>query len=275
MTLSSRELAAWLRAIPQSRHEPLPLDQLPHSELVGQGLAQMLAAWGAVEFSDAGLRATSQPAYYFLHSLAAWLETETPIIPDWSETQGVQPHAGLRHGTTLVYMLEQERQQRFPEASPIRFTAVAEILVVKAGEPPQFLVQWDARAGQYQLIGGRQKEDRGWREPIQQTAIRELEEELEGQVHAQAGDFTLDFLAEVPGGRRLSPSFGALTQYHFTFFHARELPPIQLSPDDRWVTRAELLAGHTHDGQPLRGNHIRPLEARLGHTIDALPSSFR
>ncbi len=276
MSSSERpQLARWLRAIPQSRYEPRPLHELPAEEVIGQGVAALLETWGAVELSDAGIRAASQPAYYFLHSLAAWVEADGHVIEDWSEQHGARPGEGLQHGTSLVFLLEQERLRRFPDAPAIRFTAVAEILIVRPGEPRQFLVQWDDRAGQYQVIGGRQKDDQDWQEPIEQTAIRELEEELDYQVHHKAGDFSLAFLAAFEGGKRLSPSFGALTSYQFTFFQALNLPPIRLGPDDRWVTRAELLAGQTADGRPVRGNHIRPLEEAMGKTIDELPSSFR
>lgn len=274
MTSASR-VARWIRAIPQSRHQPRALADLPHHQDVGAGLATMLAAWGAVELSDAGIRARSQPAYYFLHSLAAWLEAEAPIVEDWSEEQGVQPDAGLQHGSSLVYALEKERKRRFPHAPAIRLTAVAQVLVVKPGNPPQFLVQWDARAGQYQVLGGRRKQTPDWQEPIEQTAIRELEEELAYQVSHQAGDFTLAFLAEFPGKTALSPSFGALTAYHFTFYLAQNLPPIQLGPDDRWVSRQDWLAGVADDGRPLRGDHIPLLEAAMNQRIDTLPSSFR
>jgi len=242
---------------------------------MGWGVAVMLETWGAVELSDAGIRAASQPAYYFLHSLAAWLETPGHVIEDWSEEHGARVSEGLQHGTSLVFLLEQERLRRYPDAPAIRFTAVAETLIVRSGHPPTFLVQWDDRAGQYQIIGGRQKEDQGWREPIEQTAIRELEEELCYQISYEAGDFRLDFLAEFQGDKRLSPSFSALTDYHFTFFHARALPNITLCPVDRWVTRAEMLAGRTLDGKPVRGDHIKLLEAKMGKSIDELPSSFR
>jgi len=268
-------LARWLRAIPQSRYEPHPLQDLPGGNVIGRGLAALLATWGAVELSEQGIRATSQPAYYFLHSLAAWTEAEGHVIDDWSEVHGARSGEGLQHGTSLVFLLEQERLRRFPDASAIRKTAVAETLVVKSGTPPQFLVQWDARAGQYQVLGGRQKETQDWREPIRQTAIRELEEELDYQVSSEVGDFTLAFLTEFEGSKCLSPSFGALTVYHFTFFQALNLPPIRLGPNDRWVTRAELLAGRTSDGRAVRGSHIPPLEEKLGRRIDDLPSSFR
>ncbi|HHB90883.1 MAG TPA: NUDIX hydrolase [Anaerolineae bacterium] len=270
-----RHVAAWLRAIPQSRHEPLPPRELPHGELVGMGLPILLETWGAVELTDVGIRATSQPAYYFLHSLAAWLEAPGHVIEDWSEEHGARPGEGLKHGTSLVFLLEQERFRRDPDAPPIRFTRVAEVLIVRPADPPMFLVQWDERAGQYQIIGGRQKTNKDWEEPIEQTAIRELEEELCYQVSYKAGDFQLAFLAAFEGDKRLSPSFGALTAYQFTFFHARDLPPIELCPLNRWVTRAELLVGRTHDGQPVRGNHIGPLEAAMGRRIDTLPSSFK
>ncbi len=275
MSIERTLTAQWLRAIPQSRHQPMPLDQMPHHEIIGQGLAALLETWGAVELGDAGIRATSQPAYYFLHSLAAWLEAEGHVIADWSEEHGARPGEGLQHGTSLVFLLEQERLRRYPDAPAIRFTAVAEVLIVKPGDPPRFLVQWDARAGQYQVIGGRQKDDLDWQEPIERTAIRELEEELGYQVSHEAGEFTLAFLATFEGDKRLSPSFGALTAYHFTFFQALNLPPITLGPEDRWVTRAELLAGRTSDGKPVRGNHILPLEEAMSRTIDDLPASFR
>jgi len=267
-------LARWLRALPQSRYEPRPLQDLPGGEVFGRGIAALLATWGAVEASASGVRAASQPAYYFLHSLADWAESGDAIVDDWTETEGVRPETALSHGSSLVFALEQARLHRFPDAPAIRRTEVAEVLVVRPGNPPQFLVQWDARAGQYQVLGGRRKDDRDWQEPIEQTAIREMEEELGHQISYAAGDFSLSFLASFEGARRLSPSFGALTAYHFTFYQALNLPGIELGPNDRWVTRAEMLAGRTRDGRPLRANHIPPLEAELGRRIDELPSSF-
>ena len=276
MTSSDRSLLArWLRAIPQSRYEPRPLQNLPGGEDFGRGLAALLATWGAVELSQQGIRAASQPAWYFLHSLAAWTEADGHVIEDWSEARGAHAGEGLQHGTSLVFLLEQERLRRFPDAPAIRNTDVAEVLIVRPGQPPQFLVQWDDRAGQYQVLGGRRKDALDWREPIEQTAIRELEEELNYQVSYEAGDFTLAFLADFAGRKRISPSFGALTAYHFTFFQALGLPSIRLGSNDRWVSRAELLAGQTSDGLPVRGNHILPLEEKLGRRIDELPGSFR
>ncbi len=268
-------LAAWLRAIPQSRHAPRPLADLPGGTDIGRGLVTMLQVWGAVELSEAGIRAVSQPAYYFLHSLAAWAETGEAIVLDWSDRQGTAAAEGLRHGTSLVYWLEQERQRRYPQAPPIRHVLAAQVLIVRPSTPPTFLVQWDTRAGAYQLIGGRQKVDQEWAEPILETAVREVEEELGEQVRLAAGDFRLEPLATFGGAVRLSPSFGALTAYQFHFFQAIALPPLQLGPNDRWVTRAELLSGRTGDGAPVRGDHILSLEQALGLSIDALPSSFR
>lgn len=275
MTLSNRSLlAAWLRAIPQSRHAARPLADLPGGEAFGTGLALLMQTWGAVEFSPAGIRASSQPAYYFLHSLAAWAETSGEVIQDWSEQYGARADAGLRHGASLVYLLESERLARNPAAEPIRRTPAAQILIVQPGRPPRFLCQWDVPGGAFQLIGGRQRIDGSEIEPIAQTAIREMEEELAGQISYERGDFTLTLLADFPGEKRLSPSFGALTAYHFTFFHARGLQTIRLGSQDRWLSRDELLQGRTHDGKNVRGNHIPRLETHLGYTINDLPSSF-
>ncbi len=271
-------LAAWLRAIPQSRHEPRSLDDLPGGSVIGQGLAAMLQVWGAVEFSPAGIRAVSQPAYYFLHSLAAWAETSGPVIPDWSSEVGTTAGEGLRHGTTLVHWLEAERQRRDPAAPPIRFTPVAQVLVVQrrdaAQEPPCFLGQWDERAGQFQIIGGRQKQNLDWVEPIGETAIREFEEELDGQVSHARGDFRLEPLASFAGATRLSPSFGALTAYRFSVFRAAGLRELTLGPHDHWLRRDDLLAGRLPTGEPVRGDHLPYLEQALGYTIDQLASSF-
>ncbi len=267
-------LAAWLRAIPQSRHTARPLDELPGGDVIGQGLAAMLQVWGAVEFTHDGIRAVSQPAYYFLHSLAAWAESGGPVIPDWSAQQGLTHGEGLRHGATLVYLLEEERLRRNPDAAPIRFTPVAQILIVSPDSPPRFLAQWDERAGAYQLIGGRQRSDGDWVEPIFETAVREVEEELAGQVSYAAGNFQIEQLAAFQGQTRLSPSFGALTTYQFTFFRAVHLKPIRLNPGDRWLTRGDFVAETTPDGHPVHGDHLPYLEEALGYSIEQLPTSF-
>lgn len=267
-------LAAWLRAIPQSRHPARALGDLPGGQVIGQGLAAMLQVWGAVEFTDEGIRAVSQPAYYFLHSLAAWAESGGPVIRDWSAQQGLSPGKGLRHGTTLVYLLEEERLRRDPAAAPIRFTPVAQVLIVSSDSPPRFLGQWDERAGAFQLIGGRQRSDGDWVEPIFETAVREIEEELGGQLSYQAGDFQIEQLATFQGATRLSPSFGAFTAYQFTFFRARDLKAIHLNPGDRWLTRGDFVAENTPDGRPVSGDHLPSLEEALGYSIERLPSSF-
>jgi hypothetical protein len=267
-------LASWLRAIPQSRHEPIPVHELPGGEGIGWGLATMLEVWGAVEVTEQGISAVSQPAYYFLHSLAAWAETQGAVITDWSEELGVEKGEGLRNGSSLVYLLEEERLSRSPDAIPIRFTPVAQALIIQPGEPPRFLGQWDEQADGYRVIGGRQRENQDWTEPILDTIIREVEEELNYQISFAAGDFQVEQLARFQGETALSPTFGALTAYHFTFFRITDLTSLQLASSDRWLTRHELLSGHTTDGKPVRGDHILRLERTIGQRIDELPSSF-
>ncbi|RME81829.1 MAG: hypothetical protein D6775_12600 [Caldilineae bacterium] len=268
-------LAAWLRAVPQSRHDPLPLEALPGPPGWAEALALFLQTWGAVELTAQGIRAVSQPAYYFLHSLAAWVESGGPIVADWSEEQGAGAKAPLAGASSLVLLLEKERLARDPDAAPIRKTKVAQILIVCREDTPRFLTQWDPRSDSYQLIGGRQKQDRAWVEPIETTAVRELEEELADQVSYRSGDFRLQYLATVAAMRTLSPTFGALTAYEFTFFQALDLPPLKLGRDDYWACRAELLEGRTRHGRPIRSSHIPILEKTLATTIDHLPSSFR
>ena len=242
--------------------------------MIGRGLAAMLAMWGAVELSEHGIRAVSQPAYYFLHSLAAWAETPGAVITDWSEDFGVNKDEGLRHGSSLVYWLEEERLSRSHDADPIRFTPVAQTLIIQPGETPRFLGQWDEQAGSYQLIGGRQRRNQDWIEPIRDTIIREVEEELNGQISFAVGDFDVEQLARFQGETQLSPTFGALTAYHFTFFRVTGLTSLQLASSDRWLTPHELLSGRTTGGNHVRGDHILRVEQALGRRIDELPSSF-
>lgn len=268
------QLASWLRAIPQSRYEAIPVHELPGGETNGWGLAAMLEVWGAVEVTEHGIRAVSQPAYYFLHSLATWAETPGSIITDWSEDAGVEKSEGLRHGSSLVYLLEKERFSRSHDTAPTRNTPVAQALIIQPGEPSQFLGQWDEQAGSYQLIGGRQRENQNWIEPVLDTIIREVEEELNYQLSFAAGDFSVEQLAQFQGETGLSPTFGALTAYHFTFFRVVGLTSLQLVSSDRWLTRHELLSGHATDGKPVRGDHILRLERTIGQRIDELPSSF-
>ena len=268
-------LASWLRAIPQSRHEPRPLSELPAGDAFGRGLAELLEIWGAVEITEKGIRAVSQPAYYFLHSLTAWAETPGDIITDWSEDFGADAKQGLKHGSSLVFFLEQERLARDESAPPIRFTPVAQVLIIQPGEPSRFLAQWDEQAGSYQVIGGRQRENDGWIEPIEDTIVREIEEELNFQISFAEDGFQIEQLAQFEGKTRLSPTFGALTAYHFTFFRLAGLESLHLASSDRWLTRHELLSGHTIDGKRVRGDHILLLERTLGQRVDALPPSFR
>lgn len=268
-------LANWLRAIPQSRHQPRPLPDLPGGDVIGRGLAALLEVWGAVELTEDGIRAVSQSAYYFLHSLAAWAETPGTVILDWAEFRAAADEQGMRHGVSLVHVLDSERLRRYPDAKPIRQTPVAQILIIKPENPPRFLAQWDDRAGAFQLIGGRQKRDLDWIEPIFETALREVEEELHGRVSYEAGDFKLEQLAAFEGDIRLSPSFGALTSYHFTFFRAFDLIPVELEAGDTWISRENLLAGSDDRGKPVRGDHILLLEQAIGRQIDQLPGSFR
>ncbi len=268
-------IAGWLRAIPQSRHSPRPLYEMPGGDVIGRGLAALLEVWGAVALSEDGILAVSQSSYYFLHSLAAWCDNPSTVILNWSEHVGAKNRKSVQHGVSLVHVLESERLTRDPGAKPIRLTNVAQILIVRPGDPPQFLGQWDDRAGFYQLIGGRQKRDKDWVEPIFETAVRELEEELYGQIRYEAGDFKLERLADFDGETRLSPSYGALTTYHFTFYRATDLLSLELSAEDRWLSRKDLLTGSNNHGEPIRSDHLQRLELLLGHTIDDLPSSFQ
>jgi hypothetical protein len=79
------------------------------------------------------------------------------------------------------------------------------------------------------------------------TMVREIEEELADELKL-ADDYQLimviDDLSPSP---TLSPTFGALTEYHFWVFHMRGLQQeLNLQEYDAWVSLEEVLSGQVH-----------------------------
>ncbi len=235
------------------------------------GVADLLEVWGAVELSDPGIRAVSQPAHYFLHSLAAWAETPGEIITDWSKDSGADGNEACDMASVWSTCWNRNAC-RDPDADPIRITTVAQALIIKSGDPPRFLTQWDQQAGNYQLIGGRQKND-GWEEPIQDTAARELEEEQ------LAGSATLPMISrsnnspKFEGKPRVSPTFGASDDLPLHLFptNGTDIPPTSFI--------RPLLTRHDSPVTPPTANACEEIisfywNERSGSVLTRLPPSF-
>jgi hypothetical protein len=263
----------FLRAIPPSNRPALPLADLVGEEqaCLALGFVHALALWGLVRLQNGTIQASSQTAHYALLSLAEWLAADQPIIADW-ETRGVH-FSPLTNGASFLHLLESHRLETLPTPMPTRHERVAQVLI-KRSDPktgaPQILFQYDHNAQRYQLIGGRFSPTRDT--TLEDTIQREIAEELDGSLHSPR-DYELRLLAaDVQTPPILSPTFGALTEYRFHFYHMVNLQRLfTLQPHDRWVNLEEALAD---DWQPAGEPHLlRLLESRIGN-LHQLEDSF-
>ena len=105
---------------------------------------------------------------------------------------------------------------------------------------------------------------------------REIAEELP-QAHLVHGqDYETKELVRDLRLQAMSPTFGAYTEYVFTFYQAFiERSQLVLGPTDRWVTYNELSRGRTSDGQRISNGNLADLENRLPGRLEGLPLSLR
>lgn len=285
--MHSAALVRFLRSIPRSDQPPAALAELAGDatpELL-HGCALLLHMLGVVTLrpsADAGrvqVQAASQTAHYTLHSLAALMEAGVPAVPDW-KTRGVEGGGALDTGARFLYALEGRRLAATENPPPVRQVKAAAVLIKRDTPRPELLFQFDHNAGQYQLIGGRWSEQDG--DDLLQTMVREIEEELPRSPLAHGRDYTLQLITdELRLGPVLSPTFGALTGYHFAIYHMNGLQQeLRLGPDDCWAAVDDVLAGYatTPDGTRYPFNFTGLYEAInsvIPGGLHALPSSFQ
>ncbi len=278
--MNQTTLARFLRHIPQSDEPPQPLPADNHERAYVQGVLAWLELWGLVRVSSDGVRASAQTSKYALNSLAATLESGQTLVSDW-QTLGAHFANPLHNGATLLHWLELQRISQTPDAPPSRVEHVAQVLI-KRIDPNTgthaFLMQYDAHANQYQLIGGRATPSD--QQDLLATAAREISEELPLVELHYGQDYQLTLLAhDLQPPRTISPTFGALTEYHMTFYHMRALSkPLVLREGDRWVTLRELLIGAVQLDQenyhPFQGSNIYALlNQRIAGGLVSLPDS--
>lgn len=254
-------IPGYLRAIPQSNQPAQTIPQIIDDELdaatLGMlaGYTLLLQTLGIVQITAGDspmamtIQATSQTAKYALISLASYVESGERIVDDW-RTRGVQnlPDSEmLARGAKLLYAMESRRIDLIPDAPPSRLVKVAQVLIKRTNpqtRQPELLFQYDANAGHYQLIGGRWSERDG--ADMLKTIVREIDEELEASNIQHQRDYQLRLIAgDVSPQPTLSPTFGALSQYHFWFYHMTDLKKdLTLQEDDQWVPVQQVLNGY-------------------------------
>ena len=158
---------------------------------------------------------------------------------------------------TLVDKLNEFGRTRggFPPAppeSPPRVSIASEAIIrlQRRGESEQWLCQWNGHWGRYFLIGGhREKKVGGGRETAADCMHREIHEELG---LTQGVDYDAD-LRQVLEYGAWSTSSWQPSDYKIAAFDVALKDPacakIEADPDNRWLTREEILSERCADGK--------------------------
>jgi 8-oxo-dGTP pyrophosphatase MutT (NUDIX family) len=250
-------------------------------------LLDFLAYLGVIRLSAARSTAavTSAQAGYLLRLLRALIDSDAPLIADWSR-EGVTHSAGQAQdrpaphantffsGVNLLAALELHRLYSTPGAAPLREVSAAAGLVVRRDPLGRraYLLARDEADGVWQLLGGRFEQRDG---ELRATLLRELAEELACEPLAEPGDVVLHELGQPFYETRVSPTYGLLTQTRFQLYMVRftnRWPPLHSGL--RWVCESELLDGRTFDGQRVDVTPLLRLLKRLDISLEALTTSI-
>ncbi|MDQ7025663.1 MAG: NUDIX hydrolase [Anaerolineae bacterium] len=279
-------IAHFLRRIPQSNQAFQSIETLSQDidPAILLGFVLMLKTIGAVQIDDAhNIRAASQTAKYMLHSIASYIETDKQWIDEW-HMRGVNRKSDdnpFQNAATLLHAMEKRRLQVIDNPKPSRSEEVAQVLIKRSNphtQKPELLFQFDANANQFQLIGGRRSDND---DSLLATIIREIEEEVANTIHYEK-DYHLNcVIDELVPSATLSPTFGALTEYHFSIFHMVNLnADVEMQPEDEWVPIDDMLAGYVVNSNDIRipfnaGEIYHLINDHILGGLVSLPNSFR
>lgn len=247
-----QQIANFLRQIPQSNQDAIAIDNVVHNLNINiaYGYALMLQTIGIVQLDDSyHIKASSQTAKYMLESLASYVENDKQWIDDW-KTRGVhrQSTGVLQNGATLLHELDARRLTLLDDPKPSRIEEVVQVIIKRTNAStgvPEILMQYDANANQYQMIGGRCSPNDATK---QVSIIREIDEEISNTL-VFGTDYQLSLLiSDLVVDATLSRTFGALTEYHFTVYHMTNLSQeITLQSEDAWIPLSDVLADQTSE----------------------------
>ncbi|MEP7286483.1 MAG: hypothetical protein ABI947_12015 [Chloroflexota bacterium] len=207
-----------------------------------QAIYDLLTALGVLSAQTG--EATSPMAYYFVQSLACTIRDNTFSADSW---QGVPEDDCRGAGARLVRLLEETRLTCTPEPTPLRIVR-ASTAVIKAqrGGQDVYLMQYDAKARQFQPLGGKQE----LTDASSEAALtRELCEELALDGLIAGRDFAIHPLALNVRVDEISASIQVVTRYYHSLYHLTDIRfPLHNDEITRWLTGAEMTAGRTIDG---------------------------
>jgi len=240
-----------------------------------------LDTFGVISWRGNCCRIADQIQDYFRHSLSWYIANHQQLMSNW-ERPGTAREMGisnlLEKAPYFLKLMEERRLalSRLETIEPgySRVQAAAIILIKCVGKgKTYFLHQWDDRAEQYQLLGGRQRTN----EHHFDTAKRELQEEISEHELVYGRDYELMLLNEEPVKvLEVSRTYGALTAYEFWLYHAKlKMERLRLSVLDRWITMEEMKKGVTGTGKCIRHPHLcRLFDASIQNGMDNVPPSI-
>lgn len=211
-------------------------------------LPAVLATFGAVavERDPAGettVGLVSPQAGLFLRSFAAHLRAGGSLLDDWERPGATDPPYTAERalsGPQFLYLAEQQRLSRDPDAPPLRTTEVVQVVVkarLRGWNQMCYLVLYDEQARQFQLPGGHIRKSDG--DP-KTAAVRELQEELQRFVFDPARH-TLSPLGTV-SVTQLSRTQSVITDYRITLFQLRtDAGRLPTAPGARWIAETVAL----------------------------------
>lgn len=180
--------------------------------------------------------------------LAAHAEQGTPLSFDWNSLEG----GAL--GVDVLRAIEQAwaAQTGAPLPGGVagrEVQVVQSVIKARRNGFEYYLMQYDADARQYQPIGGKV-------EPSDADAAaamrREIAEELLLEVPIEHDDCVLTVLRSGWEAVKVSPTYGVLTRYDFSFYHVGEIRfPVNQTAFTRWLRRAEIERGRGDDSRPV------------------------
>ncbi len=285
-------IAAFLRKIPSDLEPPktideiaegLRYDQLEANQAHGIAIAMVsvLKCFGVLEWHENKIRAKSQMPTYFLQSLSWYFDNRVTIFTDWARTGTAREIAltNLLDASPYFLKVMEERRLRVAreeniESGHSRSQPVATLLIKTIQASKQcFLHQWDTKAEQYQLIGGKVRPTES---PVE-AARRELREEISEHDLVHERDYELTPLNDSPIKLKdVSRTYGALTAYEFWLFSVTlKIPIIKQADIDRWISLDEMNVGSTDAGRKIADPALyRKFNAKIPNGFEGLSVSI-
>lgn len=289
-----RQITVALECFPSHRESSLTIES--YSKLVSsrlsisfeeakticQTIVIFLKLFGVMHrHDDNSFNLSEQIPEYFRHSILWYLQNDQTILGNWSRSgaaRNVDPANILDGAAYFLKALEQRRvevsERQSLESGHSRIQSTT-ILLIRADihDEPHFLHQWDVRAEQFQLIGGRKRD----KESELDTAKRELSEEIANHQLLYGRDYELTLLNEQPVEYAdISRTYGALTLYKLWIYSVSfKIDQIKLSDIDRWISLSEMRNGATGKGRLIANPDRVPLiDSSFVGGFTSVPSSI-